>query len=92
MCSIGSFYRFVLEPEMRFADNSVKGPVAKFDQLPAKPILTLGMDPPESWLVESVYAVYDLDNICMDEVIICDESSVDSNNLILSGSRIDTRL
>jgi UDP-glucose:glycoprotein glucosyltransferase len=54
---------------MNFADNSVKGPLARFDQLPAKPILTLGMDPPESWLVESVYAVYDLDNICMDEVI-----------------------
>jgi UDP-glucose:glycoprotein glucosyltransferase len=72
ICLSYSFYRFVLEPEMNFADNSVKGPVARFDQLPVKPILTLGMDPPESWLVESVYAVYDLDNICMDEVITSD--------------------
>jgi len=46
----------------------VSGPFAQFDGLPLKPLLTLGMDPPESWLVESVYAVFDLDNICMDEV------------------------
>lgn len=66
-----SFYRFVLEPELKFTEYGlqIKGPQAKFDQLPLKPLLTLGMDPPESWLVESVESVYDLDNICMDEVM-----------------------
>jgi len=66
-----SYYRFVLEPELEFSEDSgaVSGPFAQFDGLPLKPLLTLGMDPPESWLVESVHAVYDLDNICMDEVI-----------------------
>jgi len=66
-----SYYRYVLEPELEFTDDAglVSGPFAQFDGLPLKPLLTVGMDPPESWLVESVHAVYDLDNICMDEVI-----------------------
>lgn len=65
-----SYYRFVLEPELEFTEDTgtVSGPFAQFDGLPLKPLLTVGMDPPESWLVESVHAVYDLDNICMDEV------------------------
>jgi len=65
-----SYYRFVLEPELEFTEDTgaVSGPFAQFDGLPLKPLLTVGMDPPESWLVESVEAVYDLDNICMDEV------------------------
>ena len=68
--SVSSFYRYVLEPEVRFAVDSqlASGPIARFTDLPLHPILTLGMDPPESWLVESVKAVYDLDNIVMDEV------------------------
>ena len=67
-----SYYRFVLEPEIKFTEFgvAVKGPLAAFDHLPLKPLLTLGMDPPESWLVESVEALYDLDNICMEEVMI----------------------
>jgi len=66
-----SYYRFVLEPELEFTEDTgaVSGPFAQFDGLPLKPLLTLGMDPPESWLVESVDAIYDLDNICMDEVM-----------------------
>ena len=69
-CYCCSYYRFVLESELQFTEfgMEVQGPRAVFDHLPPKPILTLGMDPPESWLVESVFAIYDLDNICMDEV------------------------
>jgi len=68
--TVYSYYRFVLEPELEFTEDTgaVSGPFAQFDGLPLKPLLTLGMDPPESWLVESVHAVYDLDNICMNEV------------------------
>jgi len=71
----------VLEPELEFTEDSgaVSGPFAQFDGLPLKPLLTLGMDPPESWLVESVYAVYDLDNICMNEVT---SRQLSSNNVV----------
>jgi len=79
-----SYYRFVLEPELEFTEDSgaVSGPFAQFDGLPLKPLLTLGMDPPESWLVESVHAVYDLDNICMNEVIVEIESIVPMSKVL----------
>ena len=75
---VRSYYRFVLEPEPEFTEETgaVSGPFAQFDGLPLKPLLTVGMDPPESWLVESVDAIYDLDNICMDEVTLCCQSSL----------------
>jgi len=43
--------------------------------MPETPLLTLGMDPPESWLVEAVKTPYDLDNIYLEEV----ESGVPAN-------------
>ena len=48
--------------------SSTLGPSAKFTDLPQKSLLTLGMQPPESWLVESVRTQYDLDNILLEEV------------------------
>jgi len=36
--------------------------------MPSKSLLTLTMHPPESWLVEPVRALYDLDNIKLDKV------------------------
>ena len=44
------------------------GPEANFENLPHKSILTLNVRPPEGWLVESVRAVYDLDNIKLEQV------------------------
>ena len=44
------------------------GPEAYFDNLPHKSILTLNVLPPEGWLVESVRAVHDLDNIKLEQV------------------------
>ena len=65
-----SFYRYVLEPDVKFnADGSQSpGPLARFENLPQKSLLTLNMHPPESWLVESVKSLYDLDNIMLEEV------------------------
>lgn len=65
-----SFYRYVLEPELDFTadSSSATGPCALFQDMPQKALLTLGMDPPESWLVESVKTAHDLDNIIMGEV------------------------
>lgn len=42
--------------------------MAKFIDLPQKALLTLGVDAPESWMVESVRSPYDLDNLILDEV------------------------
>lgn len=65
-----SYYRYVLEPDLTFrSDGSLtSGPVARFTDLPQKSILTMGVNPPESWLVESVKAPHDLDNLLMEEV------------------------
>ena len=55
---------------MTFDENAMlkSGPKAVFTELPHKSILTLGMKCPESWMVESVKALYDLDNILLEEV------------------------
>ncbi len=39
-----SFYRYVLEPEVTFAVDSTlsAGPSARFNDMPQKPLLTLG--------------------------------------------------
>jgi UDP-glucose:glycoprotein glucosyltransferase len=65
------FYRYVLDPELTFSDDGGMrdGAVARFLDLPHKSLLTLAMEPPESWLVEAVSSVYDLDNILLEEVI-----------------------
>lgn len=65
-----SYYRYVLEPDLTFRpDGSLtSGPVARFTDLPQKSILTMGVNPPESWLVESVKAPHDLDNLLLEEV------------------------
>ena len=67
---ICSFYRYVLEPRVSFdvGHQLSGGPHAVFTNLPHKPILTLGVDAPESWLVESVRTQYDLDNIHLEDV------------------------
>ncbi|MGH0147838.1 UNVERIFIED_CONTAM: hypothetical protein FKN15_073739 [Acipenser sinensis] len=64
-----SFYRYVMEPEVTFmVDNSfAPGPIAKFLDMPHSPLFTLNVNPPESWMVESVKTRYDLDNIYLEE-------------------------
>lgn len=67
-----NFYRFVAQPELEFTDEgSLKSaPFARFSSLPRKQLLTLNLMSPPSWMVESKKAVYDLDNIKMDEVCL----------------------
>lgn len=71
-CDCCSFYRYLIEPELTFSEETqdVSGPMVYFDALPNKALLTLGMDPPESWLVESVHTPYDLDNIYLEDVCV----------------------
>lgn len=70
-----SFYRYVLESEITFTAEKhlIPGPVAKFLDMPQSPLFTLNLNTPESWMVESVRASYDLDNIYLEEVniLIC---------------------
>ncbi|KAL5004908.1 hypothetical protein ScPMuIL_018364 [Solemya velum] len=82
-----NFYRYVLEPTLQFkADGSLTaGPLAKFVDLPHKSLLTLGMNPPESWLVEAVRSPYDLDNILLEEVEYGVTGEFDLEYILLEG-------
>lgn len=68
LCSIDSFYRFVLEPELTLVTNDLIEPVARFLDIPESPLLTLNMITPEGWLVEIVHSNCDLDNIHLKDV------------------------
>ena len=63
------FYRSVLEPKPKFADNgALEGLRAQFGGLPADALLNMGMDLPPSWLVAPQESVHDLDNIKLSAV------------------------
>lgn len=65
------FYRFVLQPTVMFDDSgriSDSAYEARFTALPSKQLLTLAVVPPDAWMVQSVYAIYDLDNIRLENV------------------------
>lgn len=64
-----SFFRFVLESEMRFDDNGeLIAPQAYFANMPQGPILTMNIHSPENWMIEAVNSPYDLDNIVLNEI------------------------
>lgn len=69
--SLFSFYRFVLESDVAFLANDTvsPGPVARFTDLPESPLLTLNMITPDSWMVQAVHSLHDLDNIHLQEVL-----------------------
>ena len=62
-----SLYQSVLEPTLSFGPDGQPspGPSAVFTSLPRSPLFTLNLDVPHSWMVQSVYSPYDLDNIHM---------------------------
>lgn len=68
LCSIDSFYRFVLEPELTLVTNDLIEPVAEFLDIPESLLLTLNIITPEGWLVETVHSNCDLDNIGLKDV------------------------
>ncbi|XP_033883583.3 UDP-glucose:glycoprotein glucosyltransferase 1-like isoform X1 [Acipenser ruthenus] len=86
-----SFYRYVLEPEITFmVDNSfAPGPIAKFLDMPHSPLFTLNVNPPESWMVESVKTRYDLDNIYLEEVESMVAAEYELEYLLLEGHSYD---
>ncbi|XP_056151310.1 UDP-glucose:glycoprotein glucosyltransferase 1 [Lampris incognitus] len=86
-----SFYRHVLEPEVAFqADGSFSpGPMAKFLDMPQSPLFTLNLNTPESWMVESVRTLYDLDNIYLQEVDSVVAAEYELEYLLLEGHCFD---
>ncbi|XP_078741871.1 UDP-glucose:glycoprotein glucosyltransferase 1-like, partial [Lampetra fluviatilis] len=86
-----SFYRYVVEADVVFAADgrATAGPAARFVDLPQAPLLTLNMITPEGWLVESVRAAYDLDNIYMEEVEGVITADFELEFLILEGHCYD---
>ncbi|KAK5964500.1 UDP-Glucose Glycoprotein glucosylTransferase [Trichostrongylus colubriformis] len=63
------FYRYVAMPEIQFdKSGKIVENQARFNNLPPKQLLTLSVHSPDAWMVESVFAEYDLDNIRMEQV------------------------
>lgn len=61
----------MLQPAVLFDDSGgidVAAYEARFTALPNKQLLTLAIVPPDAWMVQSVYAIYDLDNIKLENV------------------------
>ncbi|XP_074027064.1 UDP-glucose-glycoprotein glucosyltransferase [Leptinotarsa decemlineata] len=84
---VKSFYRFVLEPEIQFSEDGrqLPGPLARFNNMPASPLLTQNYHVPENWLVEVVRSVYDLDNIRLENVESNVHSEYELEYLLLEG-------
>ena len=63
------FYRYVASPQLQFDQTgSVVASSARFSNLPSKQLLTMSVHAPDAWMIEAVYAEYDLDNIKMQQV------------------------
>lgn len=86
-----SFYRFVLDPDVKFLANDTvsAGPVARFMDLPETPLLTLNMITPESWMVQAVNSPHDLDNIHLMEVSGVVSAEYELEHLLLEGHCFD---
>ncbi|KAJ9158912.1 hypothetical protein P3X46_024455 [Hevea brasiliensis] len=65
-----NFYRYVVPTMDDFSstDYAVNGPKAFFANMPMSKTLTMNLDVPEPWLVEPIIAVYDLDNILLENL------------------------
>ncbi|XP_028929420.1 UDP-glucose:glycoprotein glucosyltransferase 2 isoform X3 [Ornithorhynchus anatinus] len=86
-----SFYRFVLESELKMEPSGIltSGPMAKFLEMPESPLLTLNMITPDNWLVEAVYSSCDLDNIHLEGIEGTVTAEYELENLLLEGHCFD---
>ncbi|KAJ1973687.1 killer toxin resistant protein, partial [Dimargaris xerosporica] len=60
------FYRYVLDPTLRWNTDPkalAAMPTARFDRLPAEPLLTLALDTLSAWMVTPIASDHDLDNL-----------------------------
>ncbi|KAK4757504.1 hypothetical protein SAY87_018805 [Trapa incisa] len=65
-----NYYRYVLPTMEDYSStgSSINGPKAFFANMPLSKTLTMNLDVPESWLVEPVIAIHDLDNILLENL------------------------
>lgn len=91
---LSHYYEYAVPRVPTGDDLAARAPAAPgvvLARLPGEPILTMGMDVPEPWLVEPVEARYDLDNVVLKEVR---EPALDAvfelEALLIQGSCVDT--
>lgn len=89
-----SFYRYVLDSDIKFNPNNngkIIKPMAYFHNMPQSPILTMNIHPPEGWMVEAVNSPYDLDNICLKDIENSDGAygEFELEHLIIEGHAFD---
>ncbi|GBC31348.2 uncharacterized protein OCT59_016320 [Rhizophagus irregularis] len=96
---IKRFYRYVLEPKLKFntTTGNLIAPSAHFSNLPEDPLLTLGMDVIQAWLVTPKVSIHDLDNIRLANLdsrlrIKGVESVFELNNILIEGHARDMTL
>jgi UDP-glucose:glycoprotein glucosyltransferase len=88
------FFRYVFDTDMTFDENENEIlPLAEFENIPIDPLFTVGIHPPQAWLVTPVVSVYDLDNICLKSV---EDKGVNAifelKNILIEGHARDMRL
>lgn len=91
---VKNFYRYVVEPDIQFKSDGkrVPGPVAKFNGMPANPLLTQNLHIPENWMVNVIRSVYDLDNIKLADIGGPVHSEYELEYLLLEGHCFDTTI
>ncbi|GIL48985.1 hypothetical protein Vafri_5482 [Volvox africanus] len=85
-----SYYRYALPTGLALGGGPPGPPTAYFSRLPGRRVLTLNLDAPEAWLVEPAAALYDLDNLRLEDVageVAFAEFELDA--LMLTGSCVD---
>nr|CAG8559956.1 1071_t:CDS:10 [Entrophospora candida] len=86
------FYRYVLEPKLKFDSTDSLNPSALFNNLPKDLLLTLGMDVIQPWVVTPKVSVYDLDNIRLTNVNVRVDSIFELKNILIEGHARDLTL
>lgn len=71
------------------ASGKVMAPALVFSDLPNKQLLTLSLIAPDSWMVQSITADYDLDNIKMETVADNVVARFELIHLLLEGHCFD---
>ena len=88
------YYRFACPPLRGGPLVQAPPPAAHFTSLPAERTLTLGMDVPEPWLVTSLRAPYDLDNLRLEDLGPKTRgftAAFELEHLLVSGHATDSR-
>jgi UDP-glucose:glycoprotein glucosyltransferase len=62
------YYDFVLDTKPVFESGDLVPARSLFSHLPAKTLLTLGLEVPGPWLIRPKKSLYDLDNIKLSKV------------------------